>query len=151
MKRTTLRAAGISVLAAVALGTAVPAASAATTAPAQKAAVQTAASTTPAASLAQQAEARHAARVLLDGPLAASLTDAERTEITKVANGESAAANRWSLIRTALSKISGFGKAIAGNFNTFKAWWDGLAWWQKLPITAIEPTITAWTIWEALH
>ncbi|MFE6912271.1 hypothetical protein [Streptomyces erythrochromogenes] len=99
----------------------------------------------------QQAEAQQAARTLLNGPLAPSLTDVERAEMTKIANGETAGASKWSAIRAALSKISGFGKAIGGKLSDFQKWWNGLAWWQKLPVTAISPTLTAVEIWNALH
>ncbi|MDX3538473.1 hypothetical protein PV721_29830 [Streptomyces sp. MB09-01] len=70
---------------------------------------------------------------------------------SSIANGETATASKWSAIRAALSKISGFGKAIGSNFAVFKAWWDGLEWWQKLPVNAIAPGLTAIDIWNALH
>ncbi|MFD6890436.1 hypothetical protein [Streptomyces sp. NPDC059957] len=99
----------------------------------------------------QQAGVQQTARALLEAPGAASLTQAERTEVTKVANGEVGVANRWKAIKAALSKIGGFSKAIGGKFSDFKKWWDGLKWWQKLPVTAISPTLTAIEIWNALH
>jgi succinate dehydrogenase/fumarate reductase flavoprotein subunit len=141
MNRNTLRMAAVSAVAAIALGGSAGLAQASegrTTAP-------------QIVSTAQQAEAQQAARALLEGPLAPSLTDAERTEMMKIASGEAAGASKWSAIRAALSKIGGFGKAIGGKFSDFQKWWDGLKWWQKLPVTAISPTLTAVEIWNALH
>lgn len=141
MNRNTLRMAAVSAVAAIALG---GTASLAQASEGRTAAPQIVSTT-------QQAEAQQAARALLGSPLAASLTHAERTEMTKIANGEVAAASRWSAIRAALSKIGGFTKAIGGKYSDFQKWWDGLKWWQKLPVTAISPSLTALEIYNALH
>ncbi|MFD8149546.1 hypothetical protein ACFV28_02155 [Streptomyces sp. NPDC059720] len=142
MNRNTLRMAAVSAIATIALGSTAGLAQAASSAPsAQPQAV----------SVTQQAEARHAARTLLAGPMAGQLSAAERTEMTKIASGEFSAASKWSAIRAAFSKIGGFAKAIGGKFSDFQKWYNGLSWWQKAPIKAITPGLTLLEIYNALH
>ncbi|WP_425907757.1 hypothetical protein [Streptomyces sp. DT195] len=107
--------------------------------------------TPPAVSTTQQAEAQQAARTLLASPLAAGLSDAERTEMNRIISGELSAASKWTAIRAAFSKVGGFAKAIAGKYSVFKAWYDNLSWWQKAPLKAITPGLTLLDIYNALH
>ncbi|GAA2955477.1 MULTISPECIES: hypothetical protein [Streptomyces] len=140
MNRNTLRMAAVSAVAAIALGGTAGLAQAAP-APAPQAAV----------SVTQQAEAQQAARALLASPFAVSLSAAERTEMTQIANGEVSAASKWSAIKAAFSKVGGFAKAIGGKFSDFKKWYDGLSWWVRAPLAAISPGLTLLEIYNALH
>ncbi|MFJ9078208.1 hypothetical protein ACIRO3_23670 [Streptomyces sp. NPDC102278] len=141
MNRNALRMAAVSAAAAIALG------GAAGLAQASQAPVATA----QAVSATQQAEAQQAARALLASPFAVSLSTAEQTEMTKIANGEASAASKWSAIRAAFSKVGGFAKAIGGKYSDFKKWYDGLSWWVRAPLAAISPGLTLLEIYNALR
>ncbi|MFF9393512.1 hypothetical protein [Streptomyces griseoluteus] len=141
MNRNTLRMAAVSAVAASVLGGTAGLAQAS----------QPPVATSPAVSATQQAEAQQAARTLLASPLAADLSDAERTEMNRIASGELSAASKWTAIRAAFSKVGGFARAIAGKYSQFKAWYDGLSWWQKAPLKAITPGLTLLDIYNALH
>ncbi|MFF3289285.1 hypothetical protein [Streptomyces sp. NPDC003023] len=144
MNRNTLRMAAVSAVAAIALGGTAGLAQASPVSHAPVAVTQTVPAT-------QQTEAQQAARTLLAGPLAAGLSDAERAEMNKIASGEFSAASKWSAIRAAFSKVGGFAKAVGGKFSTFKKWYDGLTWYQKLPLRAVTPGLTLVDIYNALH
>ncbi|GGK63602.1 hypothetical protein GCM10010094_25530 [Streptomyces flaveus] len=133
--------AAVSTAAAIALGGAAGLAQA-STAPA---------ATPQAVSVTQQVEARQAASALLASPFAASLSAAERAEMTKIASGEAAAASKWDAIRAAFKKVGGFARAIAGKYSDFKKWYDGLSWWVRAPLAAISPGLTLLEIYNALH
>ncbi|MFG2566187.1 hypothetical protein ACGFR6_12175 [Streptomyces sp. NPDC048567] len=72
-------------------------------------------------------------------------------ERNQIANGEVAAASKWSAIRAAFSKVGGFAKAIAGKYSDFKKWYDGLSWWVRAPLVAVSPGLTLLEIYNALH
>lgn len=141
MNRNTLRMAAVSAVAAIAIGGGAGLAQASS---ASVAAPQSVSAT-------QQAEAQQAARTLLASPLAADLTPAERTEMNKIVAGEASAASKWSAIRAAFSKVGGFAKAIGGKFSDFKAWYEGLSWWVRAPLSAISPGLTLLEIYNALR
>ncbi|MFD3873961.1 hypothetical protein [Streptomyces sp. NPDC058623] len=139
MKRTTLRAVGVSALAAVAFGIAAPAASAATEAPVRTVAVvQTADIQQPAGSL-SLSTAGNIAVPTTGGPV----------------NGEAAPANVGKLVKAAWEAIkkAGLGKkaweAARKGANAFNAWVDSLSnfnpvkWAIKaIPGYAIQELIT---------
>ncbi|MGW4724204.1 hypothetical protein [Streptomyces sp. S1] len=102
-------------------------------------------------SVAEQADARQLARAVLDGAQGGRLSDVERAELERIAAGEAATASRWKAIKEAFSKVSGFGKAIAGKYSDFKAWYDGLSWWQKAPLRAITPGMALLDIYNMLR
>jgi hypothetical protein len=141
MNRNALRMAAVSAVAAVAFGGAAGLAQASEVSAAGPQAV----------SATQQAEAQQAARTLLASPLASGLSDAERTQMNKIADGEFSAASKWSVIKAAFSKVGGFAKAIAGKYSDFKKWYDGLSWWVKAPLQAVSPGLTILEIYNALH
>ncbi|QNP71437.1 hypothetical protein IAG44_19685 [Streptomyces roseirectus] len=142
MNRNALRTAAVSAVAALVLGTGAGLASA-----------STASVTTPqsVSAAAEQTAAQHAARTLLGSSLAGQLTSAERAELSRIADGKVAAASKWSAIRAAFSKVSGFGKAIAGKYSDFQKWYDGLPLLVRLPLAAISPGLTLLEIYNALH
>ncbi|MCY0953094.1 hypothetical protein [Streptomyces sp. H27-S2] len=141
MNRNTMRMAAVSAVAAAALGAGAGLAQAA---PAPAPAPQTLSAT-------YQAEAQQAARALLDGPLAAKLTHAEKAEIERIGAGEAATENRWKVIKAAFSKVGGFAKAVAGKYSDFVRWYDGLPWYARAPLAAVTPGLTLWEIYSALH
>ncbi|MFJ8147080.1 hypothetical protein ACIQ8D_14360 [Streptomyces sp. NPDC096094] len=142
MNSNALRMAAVSAVTAIALGGTAGLAQAAQPAPSPTRATVTAT---------QQAEAQHAARTLLASPLAAELSAAERSEMRAVADGQYAAAGKWSAIKAAFSKVGGFAKAIKGKYSDFKKWYDGLSWWVKAPLKAITPGLTLLEIYNALR
>ncbi|MHC0432384.1 hypothetical protein ACX6XY_19695 [Streptomyces sp. O3] len=141
MNRNALRMAAVSAVAAVALGGTAGLAQAS----------QASEVTTRTVSVTQQAETQQAARALLASPLAASLSTAERAEVNAIASGQVTPASKWDLIWKAFSKVKGFAKAVAGSYKTFKAWYNDLSWWQKLPLRAVMPGMTLWDIYQHFH
>lgn len=139
MKRTTLRAAGVSALAAVAFGIAAPAASAATSAPVRTvAAVQTVDVQQPAGSL-SLSTAGNTAAPAIGGP----------------ANGEAAQANAGKLIKAAWEAIKKAGlakkawEAAKKGVNGFNSWVNSLSNWnpakwaiKAIPGYAVQELIT---------
>ncbi len=122
MKRTTLRAAGVSALAAVAFGIAAPAASAATAAPVRTVAV------------AQTADVQHSTGSL-------SLSTAGNTAAPAIggpANGEAAQANVGKLVKAAWEAIkkSGLAKkaweAAKKGVTGFNDWVNSLSNWNPV-------------------
>ncbi|MFB7785045.1 hypothetical protein [Streptomyces vinaceus] len=140
MNRNTMRIGGVAVLAALALGLG-GAAAQASTAPA--------APTVTVATQEQQQVVRSMATALLNSPVEYSA--AERAELVEIANGESAAAGKFDGIVKLFKKIPGFAKAVAGTYSDFKAWYDGLAWYWKAPLTAAGLGGDLLTIWQLFH
>ncbi|KND34501.1 hypothetical protein [Streptomyces acidiscabies] len=144
MNRNALRTAAVSAVAALTLGAGAGLASASITSAATPQSVS-------APAVAEQAAAQHAARTLLGSSLAGQLTAVERTELSQIADGKVAAASKWSAIRAAFSKVSGFGRAIAGKYSDFKKWYDDLPLLVRLPLAAVSPGLTLLEIYNALH
>ncbi|MFJ3966101.1 hypothetical protein [Streptomyces sp. NPDC090036] len=138
MKRTTLRAAGISALAAVAIGIAAPAASAATSAPVRTvAAVQSADVQQPTGSVSLPTAGNTTAPAA-GGP----------------SNGEAGQENAGRLIKAAWEAIKKAGlakkayEAAKGGMGSFMAWFNGLSDWN--PVKWAIRAVPSWAIQELI-
>ncbi|MFJ3520763.1 MULTISPECIES: hypothetical protein [unclassified Streptomyces] len=136
VKRTTLRAAGISAIAAVAIGIAAPAASAATEAPVRTVAVvQTADVQQPTGSLSLSTAGNTAA---VGGP----------------SNGEASEAGAGKLVKAAWEAIKKAGlakkayEAAKGGMGSFMAWFNGLSDWN--PVKWAIRAVPSWAIQELI-
>ncbi|WP_143196891.1 hypothetical protein [Streptomyces sp. CB00455] len=143
MKRNTLRIGGVAVLAALALGLGGTAAQA-----------STAPSVTPAPTISvttpeQQQAVQSLAAALLNSPV--EYTAAERAELQSIANGEAATAGKFDGLVKLLKKVPGFAKAVGGKFSEFQAWYNGLSWYWKAPLAAMNAANNLYTIWEMFH
>ncbi|MFF3863274.1 hypothetical protein [Streptomyces sp. NPDC002209] len=47
--------------------------------------------------------------------------------------------------------MPGFASAVAGKQSDFKAWYDGLSWYWKAPLSAARVAGDLYTIWEFFH
>lgn len=138
MNRKAIRIGGATVLAALAFGLGGGVAHAHTT---TSAPVATA--TAPAV---QEQQVRDVARALLNAPI--ELSAAERTEIQAVANGETAAADRWAAIKKLFQKIPGAAKAVRGSYDDFLKWYKALDWKWKAPLMAAGLGSDLYTLWQ---
>ncbi|WP_327591642.1 hypothetical protein [Streptomyces chartreusis] len=147
MKRNTLRIAGASAIAAIAVGIAGPSANALShrEAPAAPVAVEQ-----------MQAEtAREAARALLNSTdpavqrLLGSLTAEERAQLAEAAEDSPFMAPRinWGSVWNTLKKIGGFAKAIGGKYADFKRWVDRQPWYTRALIKSVTPGLSLYDLW----
>ncbi|MEV6731358.1 MULTISPECIES: hypothetical protein [unclassified Streptomyces] len=141
MNRNTVRIGGVAVLAALALGLGGTAAQASTAPPVPHAITATTQD--------QQQAIRLLANGLLNSPIEYSA--AERAELQEIANGESSTAGRLDPLIKLLKKVPGFAAAVAGKYSDFKAWYDGLSWYWKAPLSAAGVAGDLYTIWEFFH
>ncbi|WP_171164036.1 hypothetical protein [Streptomyces sp. I05A-00742] len=159
MKRTTLRSAGITALAAVTIGVAAPTALAATEDNRRTVVAGIDDPTPEDLHVITPEEAQEAAQSLLDSDeaevqeLLQSLDTEELADLQAVAEGQSAQALQvnWGKIWKVLKKIGGFAKAVKGSYSKFKKWYNGLPWWSKALIRTATVGVQLYDVYWHFH
>lgn len=80
-------------------------------------------------------------------------TAQERAELQAIADGKDAQTFKGKLdvLLNMLKKVKGFTKAVAGSYAAFKAWYGGLPWYVKGPLTAAGVGSDLYSIWQMFH
>ncbi|GGV55281.1 hypothetical protein GCM10010277_55200 [Streptomyces longisporoflavus] len=145
MNRKTIRIAGVTAIAALAIGVGGGVAQAHTEASAPRTAAT--------APVNQQQAIRDAARALLNSDIQYSAAD--RAELKSMADGRTGvqlrAGGKFGPLIKLLRKVPGFAKAVAGKYDDFKKWYNGLSWWIRGPLAAAGVGSDLWGIWQLFH
>ncbi|MFH8490240.1 hypothetical protein [Streptomyces longisporoflavus] len=145
MNRKTIRIAGVTAIAALAIGVGGGVAQAHTEASAPRSAAT--------APVNQQQAIRDAARALLNSDIQYSAAD--RAELKSMADGRTGvqlrAGGKFGPLIKLLRKVPGFAKAVAGKYDDFKKWYNGLSWWIRGPLAAAGVGSDLWGIWQLFH
>ncbi|MFI9028955.1 hypothetical protein [Streptomyces sp. NPDC053560] len=149
MNHKHVRTAAAAIVAAITVGVAAPAATAATSPQTRLAA-------------AQEAQLPSTFKAFLDSDdpevraFLSVFTPEELAEMQQVADGHDGAAAHsakalkapnWGKIWGALKKIGGFAKAVGGKYNDFKKWVDSRPWYVKYLIKSVTPGLSLYDIW----
>ncbi|GHE75227.1 hypothetical protein GCM10018785_49510 [Streptomyces longispororuber] len=142
MNRKTIRMAAATAVAALALGVGGGVAQAHSEARTARTAV-----TSPQ----ERAGIQAAARALLKSDIKYSAAD--RAELRAMANGDVAfkAGGKLGALVKLLKKVPGFAKAVAGKYNDFKKWYNGLSPWVRYPLAAAGVGSDLYSIWQLFH
>ncbi|GLW13898.1 hypothetical protein Stsp01_06410 [Streptomyces sp. NBRC 13847] len=147
MSHERLRIAAATTMAAVAIGVAAPAATAATMSPSGLPAAQEVQVTESLAALLESKAPE--ARAFLSLFSADEIAEFKRAADTAPSKSgpQALAAPNWGKIWSALKKIGGFTKAVGGKYATFKKWVDSRPWYIKYLIKGLSPGLTLYDIW----